>query len=329
MTFFLVSLIVAFVAGIIALAVPCCFSVLLPSYFSSAFKRRSAVFRMTLVFAAGIAAVLLPIALGASAVAQALSQQHGTVFVAGGFLMLLLGMLSLGGRSMLPQLRLPLDLKRTDASNVFMLGAFSGVASSCCAPVLAGILVLAALTSSLVGTLAVALAYVAGMVFPLALVALAWDQRASKAKSLLQGRMVRFRFQGRPVEMHSSNLIAGSMFLVMGVVTIALGLTNTMITAPGADTVGSLQLDLERRLAKGFESPLVAAVGTMLVAAALALPVALWLRRRGKRAVAGAERAGAGTAPPAALGEHGCAGCEPPPLAGKGAPQKEPSDDVG
>lgn len=281
MSFLLVSLIVAFVAGVIALAVPCCFSVLLPSYFSSAFKRRTAVLRMTLVFAAGIATIMVPIALGASVVAQALSAQHGTVFVAGGFLMVLLGMLSFWGRSMFPQIRLPVDLKRADTANVFALGAFSGIASSCCAPVLAGIVVLAALSSSLLGTLAIGLAYTAGMVFPLALAALAWDARATRKESWLTGRVVHFRLLGAQVEMHSSNLIAGVMFTVMGFVTIGLGLTNTMVTAPGSELVGTLQLAMERRLLAVGEGPVV--LGTLIVVGLLVAALGWRWRRRARR----------------------------------------------
>lgn len=68
---------------------------------------------------------------------------------------------------MLPQIRLPVNLKRTDTPSVFLLGVSSGVASSCCAPVLAGIVVLTALSASMVEAVFVGLAYLSGMVVPL------------------------------------------------------------------------------------------------------------------------------------------------------------------
>jgi cytochrome c-type biogenesis protein len=149
--FLLASVIVSFLAGIVALAMPCCFSVLLPSYFASCFKRRTAIFRMTMVFTLGVAAVLLPIALGVSAISIYISLNHSLLFVIGGFFMLFLGIASLLGIQLMPMIHPNVNLEKTGVPTVFALGAFSGVASSCCAPVLAGILILTALTTSIFG----------------------------------------------------------------------------------------------------------------------------------------------------------------------------------
>ena len=61
------SVVAATVAGVVALLAPCCVSVMLPSYFASAFHNRRTLVTMTFVFAAGVATVILPIALGATA----------------------------------------------------------------------------------------------------------------------------------------------------------------------------------------------------------------------------------------------------------------------
>lgn len=248
MALLLASLVFAFVGGLIALAMPCCFSVLLPSYFASAFKRRSAILGMTLVFAAGIAAIILPITLLANELGQFIQSRHEVFFVAGGFLMVLLGLLSFWGKSIIPQIRLPVNLQRSDAAGVFTLGVFSGIATSCCAPVLAGIIVLSALSASTASTLLVGLFYVAGMVAPLLAAGLLWDRSGGRSKKLLMGKLLRFRLLGRPVAIHSSNLVAGIMFILMGVATIILGLTGTMIAAPGADAIGVYQLQFENAL---------------------------------------------------------------------------------
>jgi cytochrome c biogenesis protein CcdA len=60
------SVVAATVAGIIALFAPCCISVMLPAYFAGSFQNRRVLTAMTFLFAAGIATVILPIALGAS-----------------------------------------------------------------------------------------------------------------------------------------------------------------------------------------------------------------------------------------------------------------------
>ncbi|MFA5860064.1 MAG: cytochrome c biogenesis protein CcdA [Candidatus Thermoplasmatota archaeon] len=279
MSFLVVSVIVAFVAGIVALAMPCCFSVLLPSYFASAFRKRTAVLSMTLVFAGGIAAVILPVTLLANAVGGFLRERHSVLFVAGGFFMVLLGLVSLWGKSIMPQLRLPIDLKRTNAAGVFTMGVFSGVATSCCAPVLAGIIVLSALSTSVLATMLIGVAYVAGMVVPLLAAALLWDRSATRKDSILSGKLLRFRLAGKPVEIHSSNLIAGIMFTLMGAFTIVLGLTDTMIPTPGLVEVGLFQLRLE----KAAEAWSASLAGQILAWAIVIVGVALLavLLRRG------------------------------------------------
>lgn len=259
MVLFIASLIVAFIGGIIALAMPCCFSVLLPSYFASSFKRKIAILRMTLIFAGGISVIMLPIALGASVLVQYMSSDHSLIFVAGGFLMIFLGLWSFWGHSMLPQIHLPVNLKRSDAPSVFTLGVFSGVASSCCAPVLAGIVVLSALSASSFEAIFTGLAYVLGMVFPLLITAIVWDRKSSaktygSTTSFLQGRMVHIKLLTREFEIHSSNLIAGVMFVGMGAITVALGFTNTMLSVPGSEIFNIYEATLEQAISNALSS---------------------------------------------------------------------------
>lgn len=288
MVLFVASLIVAFIGGIIALAMPCCFSVLLPSYFASSFKRKIAILRMTLVFAAGIAVIMLPIALGASTLVQYMSSGHSIIFVAGGFLMIFLGLWSFWGHSMLPQIHLPVNLKRSDTPSVFTLGVFSGVASSCCAPVLAGIIVLSALSASSFEAIFTGLAYVLGMVFPLLMTAMVWDRKASPKSnggtSFLQGRMVHAKLLGKEFGIHSSNLIAGIMFVVMGVVTIVLGFANTMLSVPGSEIFNIYEATLERAISSALSSPeVVVSLSLVLIVLLVAVLAAVFLRKSRKQ----------------------------------------------
>ncbi|MGH8985660.1 MAG: cytochrome c biogenesis CcdA family protein, partial [Acidimicrobiia bacterium] len=64
------SIVAAFIGGAVALFAPCCISVMLPAYFATSFRRRRALVSMTLVFALGIATVILPIAFGASSITR-------------------------------------------------------------------------------------------------------------------------------------------------------------------------------------------------------------------------------------------------------------------
>src|SRR5205807_6331232 len=101
--FFGGSLLAAIIAGAIALFAPCCISVMLPAYFASSFQNRRRLVAMTFLFAAGIATVVLPIALGASALLALINGGHTPLYVTGGLLMVALGLYTLaGGRIDLP-----------------------------------------------------------------------------------------------------------------------------------------------------------------------------------------------------------------------------------
>lgn len=257
---FLATIVVAFIAGIVALAMPCCFTVLLPSYLAKSFGTVAGRLGMTAVFGAGIATVLLPIAMGLSFVTTFITANHPLLFVVGGFFMVVLGLLTLWGVALLPPLNLGVDLKRKDVPSVYALGVFGGVASSCCAPVLAGVLVLTVLSGTWLSALAVGLAYVIGMVFPLLLVAVAWDRRAVPTPKFFRGRMVRLRFFGRDTEIHSSKLVAGGLFIAMGVFTIVLGVLDRMLLNPGSEIFGIYQTSLENALVGVFSNSVVSAL---------------------------------------------------------------------
>jgi len=275
--------IVAFVAGVVALAMPCCFSVLLPSYFAQSFKQKTRLIGMTIIFSLGIATVMLPIALGVLALAQTITSNHSLIFVAGGFLMILLGFWTVWGSGMLPQLKLPVNLNRNDAASVYTLGLFSGAATSCCAPVLAGVLVLSALSSNFLQSLLIGLTYVGGMVFPLFLAAVTWEKYSASGENPIRGRMIQFRYFGHEVSVHSSKLIAGAMFGVMGGVTVTLGLTGAMIPTSGSALIGVMQAQLANALVQFFSSIGASGMAVLLGGALTFAVTVFWARNRVRR----------------------------------------------
>lgn len=249
------SILAAFFAGSVALFSPCCIVFLLPAYLASALQgRRWALFPLTAVFATGLAVVVMPLTLGVGLLASALTRYHLPLYLTGGLLMLILGGLAIAGRSWtMPGLRAP--ALRSDAAGVFALGVFSGIASSCCAPVLAGVLALSALAGSLPGSFALGLAYVFGMVFPLFVIALAWDRLRLGERKLLAGRDVTIRVAGRLLRTSTTNLIVGIAFLGMGFGVIALALLGNPTAAPG------VQIGVGRFLTRALASVLDALAG--------------------------------------------------------------------
>ena len=229
------SVLAAFFAGGVALFAPCCIVFLAPSYLAVAVKnRRWRLLPLTFVFAAGLALVLVPITLGVSLVASAIANYHAPLYLAGGILMLALAALSLSGRMMtLPRfLRAP-DTTSGDALSFFGLGVFSGVASSCCAPVLAGVMTLSALSGSVAGGLALGLAYTFGMVFPLFVMALAWDRFHLGERRFLQAKPVTLRAGNHELHTNTINIGVAAAFAIMGGFVLYLAGTGTMTSGPG------------------------------------------------------------------------------------------------
>ena len=223
------TLLASFLGGVVALLAPCCISVMLPAYFATSFRRRRALVSMTFVFALGIAAVIVPIAFGASGVSRVISGHHTVVFMVGAVMMLALGVATLAGWK--PPLPMPSMRMHTDQGPgaVFALGVFSGTASACCAPVLAGVVALSGAASSFVVALAIGVAYVFGMVLPLFVMAVAWDRYDWGNSTLLAGRTVRVGTRRLAVATAASGLL----LLGMGVLTFVLALTGPSMPSRG------------------------------------------------------------------------------------------------
>lgn len=142
------TLLVSFLGGIVALLAPCCVSVMLPAYLATGFRHRGGVLAASLVFGAGVATVILPIGLGAAALSRVFVQHHLVIYLVGGAVMLLSGAAVLAGWSLKPPMPSGRGSPGGGFGSAYLLGAFSGIASACCAPVLAGVAVLSGAAAS-------------------------------------------------------------------------------------------------------------------------------------------------------------------------------------
>jgi cytochrome c-type biogenesis protein len=230
--FFGGSMIAATVAGMIALFAPCCISVMLPAYFASAFQNRRILVAMTFVFAAGVATVILPIALGASVVRQVLTTAHTSLYVVGGLVMLGIAVyLLLGG-----EVHLPMPGRRAGGragvASVYSLGIFSGMAGACCAPVLAGVIALSTAASSFALALGLGVAYVFGMVGPLFTIALLWERYDWRASTLFRPRSFTWRIGSIQRTISATNLASGLLLALIGIAMAWIGLTSDAMPSP-------------------------------------------------------------------------------------------------
>lgn len=227
------TLLASFLGGVVALLAPCCISVMLPAYLATGFRHRGGVVPATLVFGAGVATVILPIGLGAIALSRLFIEQHVWLFSIGGALMIGGGVAVLAGWK--PNLPIPgaRGMKEGSFGSAYVLGAFSGVASACCAPVLVGVAVLAGASGSFPVALAIGGAYVAGMVAPLAVIALVWDRRRERATRLLTERTVRLGIRPLRRSIPLGTAVSGFLMIGMGVLAGVLAFADVGMGASG------------------------------------------------------------------------------------------------
>jgi cytochrome c biogenesis protein CcdA len=222
------SLLAAFVAGIAALFAPCCITVLLPSYFGSIFREKYKVFLMTFLFFLGILTVFLPLGLGFAALGQAFSRYHNVIFSVGGIFLFILGVTMLSGKSFSLPFTVHPTLKKHNAGSVFVLGIFSGIATTCCAPVLAGVMALSTMAGSLFWGVMYTVSYVLGMVTPLFLIALFLDRYDVTGRLNKINSSVTYGFAGSKVQLTIAQLISGVVFVLMGLSTVYLAFSNKL-----------------------------------------------------------------------------------------------------
>jgi cytochrome c biogenesis protein CcdA len=219
-----ISLITAFFGGMVALFAPCCITFLLPSYLANVFREKGRVVWMTLICGLGIATVLVPTALGIRAVGLLFQNYHTQTYVIGGIFMIALGVMELTGKKItLPMLNLTIDLnKRHDPWSVYLLGIFSGLTTSCCTPVLAGVLTLSFLSPNFLWAGLADLAYVFGMVAPLVVLSLLLEKVNWATLPQLRTKTIRM---GRKTIL-LSDAVAGILYVLVGITFSTLALTG-------------------------------------------------------------------------------------------------------
>ena len=226
------SLAAAFAAGMVAFFAPCCAGVMMPAYLAAiGGGKKLRVAQLTAVYVAGVALVVLPITLGAAALASYVSQWHPQLFAFGGLMMIGVAV-ALWRGTMLP-IDMPQPTMTGSTLSVFGLGVFSGGATACCAPVLAGAIALSATSGTISGGLLLGVAYVAGMMAPLIPLALLYGE----AKKRVKDPRITLRLGSHAKRIGVMKLAGAVIFAGFGVLFIVLALTGKSDSAPGFQRV--------------------------------------------------------------------------------------------
>jgi cytochrome c biogenesis protein CcdA len=257
----------AFAAGLVAFFAPCCAGVMVPTYLAAVGRgSRWRVARLTALYVAGVATVVWPITLGAGALAGLITRWHPQLFFIGGLVMIAVAV-ALWRGSMLP-MSLPQPALSGSAPSVFALGAFSGATTACCAPVLAGAVMLSAASGSWTGGALLGGVYILGLVFPLLPVAFT----VGRLRGRVRDPRVTVAFGRYAKRVTLSRLFGSIVFAGFGVLFTVLALTGRAETAPGFQrVVGAWASDVTRQL--GSVPNMVAWPAAIALALALAYVV--------------------------------------------------------
>ncbi len=220
-----VSFAAAFAGGVLSLLAPCS-ALLLPAFFAYAFTSRTELFGRTLLFLAGLCTVFVPLGLGASFVAALLLDYRETTILVAGLMLIGFGVLELTGRgfSIVPASVGQRFQTGEGAFAIYGTGLVYGISGFCSGPLLGAVLTIAASTASPLLGASLLFTYSLGTAAPLFVIAWLWDRYQLGRRAWLRGRQLKIG----PFTIFSTNLVAGLLFILLGVSFIAFQGTSAL-----------------------------------------------------------------------------------------------------
>ena len=213
-----ISFFIAFIAGILGILSPCILP-FLPAYFSYTFKEKKNITKMTLVFFLGFSLVFVVMGIIAGFIgSQLLSvvQSDWLVTIAGIFI-LILGIMSLLGKGFSSLIK-PKQKIKNDILGTFLLGVFFAIGwTACLGPILAGILGIGAILGNIFYSALLLFFYSLGNLVPLFILSVFYDKFNLSNSKFIKGRMFSI---GKKFQIHSTNLISGILFILLGIIII-------------------------------------------------------------------------------------------------------------
>lgn len=226
-----ISLVTAFLGGVLALLSPCG-ALLLPAFFASVVGQRMRLLVHGGVFYFGLVVTLVPLGLGLGAIGNVLTEYRSALIITTAVILVVLGLAQAAGFGFDMSKALPgaehlhqTAHQRTGFVRTLLLGAASGVAGFCAGPILGAILTLAVAQGDSLTAGAMLAIYGFGMVVPLLLLAGLWHKLSPRALKVIRGRG--FRFLGR--DLHTTSVATGLLIAAIGVL---FWTTNGLVTAP-------------------------------------------------------------------------------------------------
>jgi len=259
-----ISFAIAFLAGILSLLSPCILPTI-PAFFAYTFKEKRSITKMTGIFFLGFAVVFVALGMVAAYIGASLAaipQQYAFLPFIGGLFLIFMGMLQLFNRGFSSVIKI--KARGHDAVGIFIMGvAFAIGWSACLGPILFGTLSIAAVLGNYAYAAFLMLSYSLGIFVPLFILSFFYDKYNFGESRIIRGKNV--LIAGKKI--HSTNLIAGILFIIMGLVFIFYEGTAAVNTL---DLTGTRQLfyDWQRAL---FDAPYANVIGLIVLAVFLLL----------------------------------------------------------
>jgi len=207
---------VALLAGFISFASPCTLPVL-PAYIAYSFKSsKTNIKGMTIAFFLGLSVVFTLLGMSATLIGGFLRSNLAFFSQIAGVAVMLFGIYILLGLG-LPGLKV--KRKPTSYLGSFFFGSVLALSwTPCVGPILVALLLLASTTgSALTGGLLLFL-YGLGLALPLIIIStyLGKINRESTLWKVIEGKELHLKFGGKSFSIHTSSLISGMLFLILG-----------------------------------------------------------------------------------------------------------------
>jgi len=216
-----VTLLIAFIAGIITFTSPCGFA-LLPLYFSFAFKNRKESVYMTSAFSIGFIIALMIFGIIAGIVGDFFNKYKLEFSIISGSMLLFFGILvflNKGFAGFNFQNRMA---ERKSFLGMFSVGFFFGAGwTPCVGPVLAGIILVGANAGNIIASVFLLVAFALGVVFPLLTISIFSDKYDFVNSKLFRGKQLQFSIFNKNIETYSYNVIGGSILIILGLLIIS------------------------------------------------------------------------------------------------------------
>lgn len=214
---FYLLLLVAFLAGFLSMLSPCCFPIF-PTFLAYSMKSsKHNIVGMTICFFVGLSITFVLLGMSATYVGSFL-KTHIVLFsqITGAALMVF-GIFSLSGKG-LPGIHLQTKKSVSYMGALILGGAFGISWTPCVGPILVGILIIASTTNSIFSGGLLLFVYTIGLSIPLILLTFFLKNRNEHGPlwKILRGKELKIRFGTKAFEIHTSSLLSGILFLILG-----------------------------------------------------------------------------------------------------------------